>query len=156
MNYRICLTQRQQVNFYARVYRRSDELCWNWQGHRTKHGYGRISGLLAHRIAFYLASGFDPGDELVCHSCDNRRCVNPKHLFLGTNADNIADRDAKGRHVALKGAEVGTSKLTVEQVKQIRLEYALGGYTQTSLGVKYGVHHSCISFITTNKHWRHV
>lgn len=75
--------------------------CWNWTGYKTELGYGRLrlnnKKTLAHRASYEIFVGKIPDKKLVCHKCDNPSCLNPDHLFLGTNNDNVQDRVKKGR-----------------------------------------------------------
>ncbi len=89
---------------WSRVDKRGDDECWEWQGGRVPCGYGSIGlGKAAagngrtHRVAWEITNGPIPEGMSVCHRCDNRLCCNPAHLFLGTNHDNVKDRDIKGR-----------------------------------------------------------
>lgn len=135
-----------------------DDACWPWLGTRSDAGYGQI-GIdgrheLAHRYSYMLHIGPLGPDEHVCHVCDNPPCANPRHLFKGSAADNMTDKVKKGRH--LIGSQVGTSKLTEDQVREIRARYAAGGISQAALGREYGVHQHPIWAIVNGKSWKHV
>lgn len=134
--------------------------CWHWLGALNSSGYGHMSktpaGTLAHRISWLLHYGeVPPAHLLVCHTCDNRGCVNPEHLFLGTIADNNADRDAKGRFSPLRGCSNGNSKLDDVSVSKIKAAL-FGGCTQSSLAEKYCVSQATISDIKRGRIWTHI
>ena len=142
--------------FMAKVVK--TEGCWNWTARKTPQGYGRISvgnvNKLAHRVAFELMVG--PIGELhVLHRCDNPSCVNPAHLWLGTNAENVADKVAKGRVPSVVGAANPKSKLQDEDVLAIR-EAVARGIKQRDLAAQYGVTQTQICTIAHRKQWRHL
>ena len=135
--------------------------CWNWRGGPIE-GYGQIrldypGGLVrSHRVAYELfISPILPG-KLVCHHCDNPRCVNPCHLFLGTIQDNMNDRNQKGRTAHLLGELNGEAKLNASQVLEIRHKYAQGNITYRVLAQKYGLSFGHIGDIVKRKAWRHL
>lgn len=142
--------------------------CWNWTGPVTNYGYGRLHvggrdgrDVGAHRIAWELLKGKIPSGLFVCHHCDNPRCVNPAHLFLGTQFDNMRDAGRKGRLPQQKyvgfcsGMRNGRSKLTDDDVRSIRKEYPLL-CSHRKLAAKFGVSRSLIRFILNGENWKHV
>ncbi len=118
--------------------------CWKWTAAKNK-GYGQLSGkrnkapFKAHRISWLIHFGEIKSNQEVCHRCDNPECTNPDHLFLGTHKENMIDAYKKGRlnlyHHGC-GEDNNAAKLTNEQVKQIREEYA-NGSTVNDLIIKY-------------------
>lgn len=135
--------------------------CWNWTGYKHR-GYGQIrvnkKQHFTHRYAYELTHGPIPEGMVICHTCDNPACCNPDHLFLGTHADNAADRHAKGRSRsgALRGELSASAKLTAAQVVAIRATYAQGTISQAELARRYNVAVSTIYLIVHHKKWKHL
>ena len=132
--------------------------CWEWTGTLFRNGYGRAcvdrKSVGAHRRSWELLNGPIPDGMYVCHSCDNRKCVRPGHLFLGTPAENMQDMVDKGR--SLSGSRNHNSKLTETEVVEIRERYAAGGITQAELARQYGVVEGCIWNVIHNRVFREV
>lgn len=153
--------------FWAMVDQSSDESCWPWLGYENTNGYGHLhyQGRIwtAHRLAWALSYGEieDKDDSwhgtVVMHSCDNRLCCNPKHLSLGTQADNIADMEAKGRRVSGRqpGSQNARSKLTEDQVIEIHAMLKCG-IKRKAIAFQFGVSRDLISQIRVGVRWRHV
>lgn len=133
--------------------------CVEWSGYRDKHGYGRASfdGRTdsAHRIAWQLANGPVPVGLCVLHKCDNPPCINPEHLFLGTQADNLADMTAKGRRGAVRGEQHPLAKLTREEVVCLR-QLVAAGEPGRSVARRYGISHTQVQRIVARLRWPHV
>lgn len=145
--------------FWARV-SKSDELgaCWIYNGYCSSNGYGRVryggKKQYVHRLSWELAKSTTiPKGMHVCHTCDNRTCVNPAHLFLGTNADNHADKIAKGRQA--RGDGHGLRKVTEEQVLEMR-RLARSGVSQSELVKTYGLSSTQVCRIVRGSRWKHL
>jgi hypothetical protein len=135
-----------------------DTQCMLWEATLSGNGYGGFminkKFLPAHRVAWMLSYGNIPEGFLVCHRCDTPICCNPEHLFLGTPADNMTDRNNKGRNA--KGVKHGSSSLVDEQVLEIRRLYSSGTHTQQQLAIMYEVSQVQISHIVLRKQWKHL
>jgi hypothetical protein len=126
--------------------------CWQWRAHTDKDGYGFLPGahnnIRAHRLSYELHIGQIPPGLIICHHCDNPGCVNPGHLFIGTQKDNAQDALRKKRHYV--GEKNGRSKLTEENVKEI-LNSSLNGQ---KLAEKFGVTRSTINHVRRRTTWQ--
>lgn len=134
--------------------------CWLWTASLATAGYGRLNlgkagRILAHRFSWELHTGPVPEGLFVCHHCDNPRCVNPAHLFLGTGADNSRDMVSKGRRPSTQGEQNPHAKLTTEQVKEIRAARQ-AGQTYKALAEQYGVTMCNVRFLCLGITWRNI
>jgi len=139
--------------FWKRVDKKSDDECWEWKGYLIPNGYGQLKvkqkNVYAHRYSYELHYGRIPDNLLVCHKCDNRKCVNPRHLFLGTQKDNVHDMDRKGRRVV----KPGTQKITRKDAENIRLLHREGVHVDI-LAEKYGLKPCTIRNIIAYRLWK--
>lgn len=154
------LSERMLRTFWKHCQRADESECWEWTGSIEKSGYGLLGAWLdgrtihlkAHRVAYAIANGETPTTRLVCHKCDNRKCVNPSHLFLGTPKDNSDDKFSKGRFVAVRGVDNSRARVSEEQVLSIfkdRRTYSL-------IGRAHGVSKSVVYDIKRRRTWRHL
>lgn len=136
--------------------------CLEWTGSLNKDGYGHLGYRrkywLAHRLAWKLHHSQEiPVGACVCHSCDNPKCIDPAHLFLGSQAENMSDMRAKGRRKEINaGSENGRAKLSDDSVREIRRAYKNNELNQVALAEKFSVSQTVISLIVTRKTWKMV
>ncbi|AFH22805.1 hypothetical protein OSG_eHP35_00105 [environmental Halophage eHP-35] len=136
--------------------------CWEWQGAKTPKGYGQIKRnkekYYTHRVILQThGEGFTEEKNFCCHKCDNPSCVNPDHLFAGSHKDNMEDATEKGRMVGpnVKGEKHHQSKLTKEEVVEIREKYATENYQFQELAEEYDVNRPQIGHIIAGRKWKH-
>ena len=169
------LNQMDKLRFWSRSEKRGPNECWNWVGAKTYDGYGafKMVGFVfrSHRVAFHLAGGlFTPEKQCCCHHCDNKICVNPSHLFAGSDLDNAVDRQSKlrgnnargERHKSrtkpesvTRGEKQHLSKLTESSVRQIRARHK-SGEPYVRLGIEFGVARGSIRMVVLRKTWKHI
>lgn len=152
--------------FWTKVKKTSG--CWEWSGLLDRDGYGRfghrntwsrsfseIGEVSTHRIAWTLLKAPIPNGKWVLHKCDNRKCVKPDHLFIGTHKENSADRSMKGRNPNTRGESNGQSKLTPSAIRRIR-KLRDAGLPQSRIADIFDVRQPTISDILLRKTWGHI
>lgn len=156
-----------EQRFWTKV--RKTKGCWYWVAAKMKNGYGSFDGMNAHRFSWILSHGLVPKDRrCVCHKCDNRLCVRPSHLFVGTHKDNMVDASKKGRLTwkrshkfridpssIPRGNTRKQSKLNPTKVKEIRRLREQGG-TLRGIASSFGVTSAAIYRVVIRKAWSHV
>jgi hypothetical protein len=147
---------REQAVMELAAYRKSIGGCWEYTG-RLINGYGRIyikgRTHAAHRLSYLINKGVDPGDQLVCHHCDNPRCINPHHLFLGDGYANMRDMASKGRNKDSSG-ESNPAAILTEGGVRAAVELIRAGWNNTDIACALRVQHSTISQIRRGKSWK--
>lgn len=134
--------------------------CVEWTGGRDADGYGKLSfgsakNIRTHRAAWEIANGPIPAGLFVCHRCDNPACIKVEHLFLGDNAENMADMASKGRGKAPSGERHGGAKLTAEAVREIRAAPIESGAGRR-LAARFGVSPATVTNVRKGLVWGHV
>ncbi len=154
----LIVTRKLEGRFWERVDKTCSSGCWNWTGYRNPDGYGTFyaskKNLLAHRVSYIISYGEIPEGKCALHRCDNRKCVNPAHLFLGTRADNMADKVRKGRQS--RGADLPQTRIGEIDIVTIRDWVTVPCVTTTAVAKAYGVSQPHVSQIVLRKKWAHV
>lgn len=145
------LTPLQLAKFWGQVDVGLDCECWPWRGRSNAGGYGRHDAAMAHRVAYTLVNGEIPDGMIIRHNCDNPPCCNPKHLLVGTHADNMQDCISRKR--IAHGAKQHKTSITAEDALYIRKNP--DRMTGRALAAKFGLSPSTISYIRSGKTWRY-
>lgn len=144
--------------FFSKVDIRGENECWIWLGFIQVNGYGQVSykgkPSKTHRISWLVHNGEIPEGMHVLHRCDNKKCINPKCLWLGTQQENVEDMLNKNRGYVPKGDKHGRSKLVLKEVIEIKEKYNTGKYTYNNLSKEYNVSAVQIFRIVKNEQWK--
>ena len=151
------IDQKVLDRFWEKVNIKGSDECWEWIASKAT-GYGLFSyrGRLvtAHRFIWELSNGLIPKGGWICHTCDNKLCVNPNHLYLGDRASNARDAITRGQQA--RGERMGSSKLTNKDAIRIRKEYETGKISQSKLGKENGVTQQTVCSLLSRETWKHI
>ena len=151
------VTEHLKAKFWPKVKQGAPDECWPWTGSLNSKGYGhfRISKRIAvaHRVSYTIHFGPIPQGLFICHRCDNPVCVNPNHLFAGTNRENVDDMLSKGRQC--RGEDHQLAKLSDEKIGEIRMRWATR-LTQQKLADEYGISVGALNIALYHKTWKHL
>lgn len=149
-----------EERFWSKVKNGKPDECWEFQGGINSTGRGifqyKGKAIHAHRMAYILTFGGIPKGRFICHKCDNGKCVNPAHLFLGDALINNRDCYAKGRHPILRGENDPKSKLNNEKVLKIIELYKTGCYSQYAIAKMFGVSRSAVLNVLRGITWSEI
>ena len=142
--------------FWSKVDKTAANGCWEWTAAKHKDGYGIFwvdnTVFLSHRISAKYFANLNIDNLCICHSCDNPSCVNPQHLFAGTQADNVKDMDNKGRRHNRKGINNGRAKLSENDIKDIQTKQL----SYKEYMKKYNISNKTVYNIWNNITWTHI
>lgn len=149
------------IRFWNKVAISSPDKCWEWTASKYYNGYGQFfdgkNKICAHRFAYKDRVGTIPEGLVICHKCDNRGCVNPEHLFVGTQGDNIADMYAKNRNNNgdTKGSLNGRAVVSEKQVLEMREAYRKG-ISMAEIARSFGTSETQTARIVKKQSWKHI
>lgn len=173
------LTEKEAERFWAKIDIQDEDKCWDWQASVSTSGYGQVvrgkmgqqKSYRAHRIAYFLYHGIDPGEYLLCHTCPNatKRCCNPLHLYMGTHTDNMYDAFDDGvreahktkifHHVWKDDSKVGekhhNAKLDATKVRQIR-QWNRERVPEREIARRLGVGSTAVGCVIRGQTWKHI
>lgn len=156
------MKQTLDKRFWSKVDVRGPDDCWEWQAGIKSTGRGMFSigrkNIQAHRMAWELTNGEIPGDLQVLHTCDNGKCCNPNHLYIGTHLDNMRDKVVRHRCNSLKGESDPKHKLTEAQVRFIRAHYKPFDreYGQGGLARMFNIPRTAVQAVIDRRNWKHI
>lgn len=150
---------QRELGFISRVHIGNIDDCWEWKGRIKSDGYGDVSikqkVWYVHRLIWTIWYGAVPTGLYICHKCDNRKCINPNHLFLGTPSDNSQDAIAKGKYYAKRGDDNGMAKLSTDDVLEI-IDLLYYGNKSSDIAKEFSVSRCTIHDIKMYRTWKHI